>query len=174
MTKSAQALADFGRAHPRVRELFWASLRRETGREHRVCQTVEEVYGVSPRGFRPLTQWDASWRRRARAYRIAEAAGWPESDLEAQRERLKAIPTEEYVPRLVGEDFRAGRMNCPLPDHEDRTPSFTVRWDNRWQCFGCGAKGDIYELAAHLWGLSLHGSGFLDLHERLLECFGGA
>jgi CHC2 zinc finger len=43
--------------------------------------------------------------------------------------------------------------NCVLPDHEDRTPSFTVNPEkNVWWCHGCLRGGDVIELARFLWG----------------------
>jgi DNA primase len=42
---------------------------------------------------------------------------------------------------------------CPLPDHEDKTPSFTVNPDkNVWFCHGCLRGGDVVELARFAWG----------------------
>lgn len=36
---------------------------------------------------------------------------------------------------------------CPLPDHEDRTPSFTVNPEKDvWYCHGCGEGGDVLDL----------------------------
>jgi len=52
--------------------------------------------------------------------------------------------------RRVGRE-RAGR--CPLPDHEDRSPSFTVNAEkNVWFCHGCLRGGDVVELARLAWG----------------------
>jgi hypothetical protein len=47
---------------------------------------------------------------------------------------------------------------CPLPDHDERTPSFTVFPEtNSWHCFGaCQRGGDVVDLAAAAWG---YGSG---------------
>jgi hypothetical protein len=46
--------------------------------------------------------------------------------------------------RRVGEKWAA---RCPLPDHEDKTPSFTVYPEtNSWYCFGCLRGGDVVEL----------------------------
>jgi DNA primase len=46
--------------------------------------------------------------------------------------------------RKVGNEW-AGR--CPLPDHEDRSPSFTVNPEkNVWFCHGCLRGGDVVEL----------------------------
>jgi len=42
---------------------------------------------------------------------------------------------------------------CPLPDHEDRSPSFTVYpGEGGWYCFGCLRGGDVIELARYAWG----------------------
>lgn len=35
--------------------------------------------------------------------------------------------------------------------HDDKTPSMKV--DERYYCFGCGATGDAINLVAHLYGL---------------------
>jgi DNA primase len=46
--------------------------------------------------------------------------------------------------RKVGKEW-AGR--CPLPDHEDRSPSFTANPEkNVWFCHGCLRGGDVVEL----------------------------
>lgn len=43
--------------------------------------------------------------------------------------------------------------HCPLPDHEDRVPSFAVNpGKNVWFCHGCLRGGDVVELARHGWG----------------------
>lgn len=42
--------------------------------------------------------------------------------------------------------------NCPLPDHEERTPSFAVNPEkNVWFCHGCVRGGDVVELARLAW-----------------------
>jgi len=52
--------------------------------------------------------------------------------------------------RRVGKEW-AGR--CPLPDHEDRSPSFTVNAEkNVFFCHGCLCGGDVVELARLAWG----------------------
>jgi DNA primase len=51
--------------------------------------------------------------------------------------------------RRVGKEW-AGR--CPLPDHEDRSPSFTVNAEkNVFFCHGCLRGGDVVELARLAW-----------------------
>src|SRR5689334_18075301 len=46
---------------------------------------------------------------------------------------------------------------CPLPTHkgERHSPSFSVNLARGiWQCFGCGAKGNVLDFAIRMEGLS--------------------
>lgn len=57
------------------------------------------------------------------------------------------------VPRLIraGSEWKAC---CPL--HEDRSPSFTIySGGQRFQCFGCGAQGDVLDFVRQLHGVGL-------------------
>ena len=67
----------------------------------------------------------------------------------------EAVPVEEVARRYtelepLGGSARAwftGR--CPLPDHEDRTPSFYIypgEVGGRWWCYGCSRGGDVVDL----------------------------
>jgi hypothetical protein len=64
-----------------------------------------------------------------------------------------AVPIEEVARRytklepLGGQAWFTGR--CPLPDHEDKTPSFYIYPPGRWWCYGCGRGGDVVDLAFH-------------------------
>lgn len=52
--------------------------------------------------------------------------------------------------RRVGNKWVA---RCPLPGHDDKTPSFTVYPEtNSYYCFGCLRGGDVVDLAAAAWG----------------------
>ena len=66
------------------------------------------------------------------------------------KERLSV----ETLLRRKGVDLkpagRAQKCRCPLPGHEDRTPSFYVYPDGGWHCFGCGRSGDLIELTRWL------------------------
>jgi DNA primase len=70
----------------------------------------------------------------------------------------EAVPVSDLADRLCGPGGlqrvgkeRVGR--CILPDHEDRSPSFTVNQDkNVWFCHGCLRGGDVVELARLAWG----------------------
>lgn len=88
---------------------------------------------------------------------------------------LLAIAPETYVEALTGRPLGPGRkIPCPLPGHEDRTPSFQVYTDAGWHCFGCGNGGSLYTLAGLLWGYPtpLRGHSFVEVKRRLLERFG--
>ena len=53
---------------------------------------------------------------------------------------------------------------CPF--HDDRTPSMKLNEDY-FYCFGCGASGDVIDLAARLFGLSSY-----DAAKKLAADFG--
>ena len=59
-------------------------------------------------------------------------------------------------PRMAAERYRLpvqqGSMVC-CPFHADRTPSMKLNEDY-FYCFGCGATGDVIDLAARLFDLS--------------------
>lgn len=79
-----------------------------------------------------------------------------------------AVPVETYAAthtelkpngmRLVG--------RCPIPDHEDRTPSFHI-WPEggSWWCFGCSRGGDIFDLYQAVEGGELW-EAVVDLAQR--------
>jgi len=116
--------------------------------------------------------WGQRWRDRAyRDRAIAERGRRVDDGFDAEKAHLEGIEAIDYVFRLTGEEpNRAGYLHCPLPDHEERTPSFSCR-DTRWRCYGCGAHGSIYELAGILWDLPRSGADFRRIHERLIEVF---
>lgn len=121
----------------------------------------------------PFPEWDQRWRDRAYSDRLAEERGRRvDPDFDTDKARLLAIPGEEYVERLIGEDVpRSGMIHCPRPGHDERTPSCRVR-DLHWHCFGCDQGGSIYDLAGELWGLDRQGAQFMEIHKRLVEVFG--
>ena len=85
---------------------------------------------------------------------------------------LKQIPPAVYVEALTGEPVPAsGRMRCPLPDHDDRTPSFQVL-SSHWRCFGCNRGGSVIDFAAAWYGLEPRGSGYREIRRRLLAELG--
>jgi len=116
--------------------------------------------------------WGQRWRDRAYRDRAIEQRGRRVDDgFEAEKAYLDGIEAVDYVFRLTGEEpNRAGYLLCPLPGHDERTPSFSCR-DTRWRCYGCHAHGSIYELAGILWDLPRSGADFRRIHERLVEVF---
>ena len=62
----------------------------------------------------------------------------PESFIKELKEKTDLVKfVKQYTDlKLVGKGIWQGR--CPHPDHNDRTPSFTV-WEktNSWACYGC-------------------------------------
>lgn len=65
----------------------------------------------------------------------------------------EVIPVEEVARRYTGLRPYGGKAwfigRCPLPDHEDRTPSFYVypgEIGSRWWCYGCSRGGDVVDL----------------------------
>ncbi len=72
----------------------------------------------------------------------------------------EAIPIIDLADRLCGPGGlrRVGASpewagRCPLPDHEDRSPSFTANPEkNVFFCHGCLRGGDVVELARLAWG----------------------
>jgi hypothetical protein len=68
------------------------------------------------------------------------------------------VSTLDFADRLCGSGKlrRVGERwvaRCPLPQHQDRSPSFTVYPNtDSFFCFGCLEGGDVVELARHAWG----------------------
>jgi DNA primase len=81
------------------------------------------------------------------------------SVIEAAKEAVPVIDLADLLCgpgglRKVGAEW-VGR--CPLPDHEDKTPSFTINPEkNLWYCHGCIRGGDVVELARFAWGYEKH------------------
>lgn len=58
------------------------------------------------------------------------------------------------------EDFRTTEkgflVSCPLPEHEDKTPSFDIECEQGlWRCYGCKQTGNLPQLVHRLFGVSL-------------------
>ena len=67
-------------------------------------------------------------------------------------EAVKAAVIPPMAAERYGLPVRQGNMVC-CPFHNDRTPSMKLNEDY-FYCFGCGASGDVIDLAARLFGLS--------------------
>ena len=67
-------------------------------------------------------------------------------------EAVKAAVTPRMAAERYGLPIQQGSMVC-CPFHADRTPSMKLNEDY-FYCFGCGAHGDVIDLAARLFNLS--------------------
>ena len=65
---------------------------------------------------------------------------------------VKAVVQPRMAAERYGLPIRQGGMVC-CPFHADRTPSMKLN-EEYFYCFGCGASGDVIDLAARLFGLS--------------------
>lgn len=78
--------------------------------------------------------------------------------LKRRIKRIKLTPFLDALPKLLpGLDIPARVPRfvcCPLPAHDEKTPSCLLHPD-RWHCFGCGQGGDLMDLAQHLYGVDL-------------------
>jgi DNA primase len=61
-----------------------------------------------------------------------------------------AVPIEEVARRYTDLEPLGGRAwftaCCPLPDHDDKYPSFYVYPPGRFHCYGCNRSGDVIDL----------------------------
>lgn len=92
---------------------------------------------------------------------------------------LSAIAPAVYMEALTGQvPDTTGKVCCPLPGHDDATPSCQVYpdADRGWYCFGCGRGGRVYDLAALLAGyrLPLRGADFIAVRDVLNQHLGVA
>jgi hypothetical protein len=92
---------------------------------------------------------------------------------------LLAIAPAVYVEALTGRRVgRDGKVACPF--HPDERPSLHAYADpsDGWACYSAKCwrgdrpnGGDIYDLAAQLWGISTRGCDFAELRGRLRALF---
>ena len=181
------ALAEFLRAPAATQSAFWAEVRKRAAAAREAARVEEEEaaelglslfdfyarFSITAEGRLRRGQhriWGQRWRDRAYRDRVVEDRGKRfEPTFDAEKARLEGIEAVDYVFRLTGaEPNRAGYVHCPLPDHDERTPSFSCK-GTRWRCYGCQAHGSIYELAGILWDLPRSGADFRRIHDRLCE-----
>lgn len=100
--------------------------------------------------------------RRRRLGRQPSAPAWP-IDPAARSDELaeikRRLPLAEFISKTTSRRLQQRGPTlwccCPLPGHDDATPSFHV--DPRlglWHCFGCGRGGDLFEFARQFLGIS--------------------
>lgn len=79
--------------------------------------------------------------------------------------QIKMAVSVKEAAEYYGLDVNRGNMVC-CPFHNDRTPSMKLNKDY-FYCFGCGATGDVIDLAARLFNLSSY-----DAAKKLAYDFG--
>jgi DNA primase len=67
----------------------------------------------------------------------------------------------EFMESVYDSDFIISKNSdwantrCPMPDHNDNNPSFGVNVaSNTYNCFGCGASGDLIKLVQEVEGFN--------------------
>jgi hypothetical protein len=145
----------------------------------------DELLGLSPleledeRGRYEILMHDAASENDAAVYRykveiidrrIARyqklGVCWPDRAganelVDVARDLKTVVSLEQFVADHVMTTRleRAGdrwKGHCPIPTHDDQTPSFVVYPDGGWTCFGkCNRSGDIYTLIGMVFGLEL-------------------
>jgi DNA primase len=84
--------------------------------------------------------------------------------------QLKALPIAKVAADLGVKLPPNGRGRCPLPGHEDRTPSFALRFTtNSFRCFACARSGSVIDLV--MW---IEGKEFADACRWLRARYLGA
>ena len=79
-------------------------------------------------------------------------------------ETVKQSVTARQAAKAYGLEVDVhGMALCPF--HDDHHPS--LKLDQRFYCFGCGASGDVIDFTARLFGISLK-----DAAQKLAEDFG--
>jgi DNA primase len=88
-----------------------------------------------------------------------------EEDIAEVRERAKI---EEVIGDYVTlRPAGGGSLKGLCPFHDEKSPSFNVRPDRGWHCFGCGEGGDVFNFLMKIDGL-----GFTEAVERLADKVG--
>lgn len=79
-------------------------------------------------------------------------------------EAVKQSVTTRQAAEMYGIAIKRGGMACCI-FHNDKTPSMKV--DNRYHCFGCGADGGVIDFVMQLYGI-----GSKEAAEKLAADFG--
>ena len=105
---------------PKDKTIAWLE---RTLYEYRVNQILKHYSHVSKRIIGKLKATD---------FKVTE-----ESVTQEHIDRAREYPIEQ----LIDTPIRQGMTLCPF--HNEDTPSMSVGKYNRYNCFGCGAKGDV-------------------------------
>ena len=83
-------------------------------------------------------------------------------------EAVKLSVSTREVAAFYGIEVKRNGMAC-CPFHDDKNPSMKV--DQRFHCFGCGADGDVIDFTAKLFDLDPIKRCRISGADRLLDCF---
>lgn len=74
---------------------------------------------------------------------------------------------ESPIHNLLGvrNNGRLVQIQCPMPEHRDRSPSFTLYPENTFHCFGCNAHG----IGCIDFVMQLTGCSFKEAVEDILD-----
>ncbi len=88
-----------------------------------------------------------------------------DEDITEVREKAKIdeVVADYVTLRPAG----GGSLKGLCPFHDEKSPSFNVRPDRGWHCFGCGEGGDVFTFLMKIDGL-----GFAEAVERLADRYG--
>ncbi|SVE25009.1 uncharacterized protein METZ01_LOCUS477863, partial [marine metagenome] len=80
----------------------------------------------------------------------------PDEVVEAIRQRAEI---SDVVGRYISLKKKGGRnlWGC-CPFHNEKTPSFSVLPGKGYNCFGCGAKGDVFKFVMEYEGIDFGGA----------------
>lgn len=144
-------------------ERLWGYLRApkavQEAFDRSIARAIEERW--------PMPKWTKRWERRAHIERTTPGA----RDYRSDSDPVLAVPLEDVWPLLCAGDVVRGMAPCPHPDHDDRSPSASVR-GTRWRCFGCGAKGSIIDLGGFAYGMVPRGRDYFDIRNRVAALLG--
>ena len=82
--------------------------------------------------------------------------------IDAAKEAVSVVDLAERLcgPGQLRRSSNTWTARCPLPEHEDKTPSFVVYPETEsFFCFGCLNRGDVVELARLAWGYDERDAG---------------
>jgi hypothetical protein len=154
--------------HERLRMAEHLSEERWANGWTRVAEQLEgERQGDGVLAFRDRRRPQLNARRIEHTIRRGGAG-----DVSDREDVLLTIPPSEFVEALTGETVPPhGMICCPLPGHEDRTPSCHVYVDpsRGWYCHGCHRGGTIYDLARELSGIGDRGRDFKELQTWIAQ-----
>jgi len=103
---------------------------------------------------------NAELARRQRVRHRPEAPPWPRQwpDRRAEIDDIRArLDLADFIATycLVTFERRGGQLwcRCPLPGHDDKTPSFAVHPTKQvFYCHGCHRGGDVFTFLTHMTG----------------------